>query len=690
MSQAVNKDDLLVEIHTEELPPKALRRLAESLLQEVQARLEKLELSYASAQFFATPRRLAVLVKQLVAQQAELTVERKGPALTAAYDQNGQPTPACVGFARSCGMAPEQLTVLKTPQGEWVVAQQTTAGQSIYTLLPALIQQALAALPIPKRMRWGNHTVEFVRPVHSVILLYGTQVIDAEILGCRTGRVTRGHRFHSQGWIEITKPEHYAQILMQEKVMADFAERRAYIATAARKQVTHCVKIDEDLLDEVTGLVEWPVAICGKFDETFLTVPQEALISAMQDHQRYFPVTNESGTLLPFFITISNIESRDPQRVIAGNERVLRARLADAAFFFTTDQKQKLSERVEGLKNIIFQTKLGTLYDKTQRIAKLAAHIATLLHHSPDQAHRAGLLAKADLTTAMVGEFPELQGLMGYYYAQHDQEDLEIAQALHEQYLPRFSGDQLPQTLTGCALALADRLDTLVGIFGIQQAPTGDKDPFGLRRAALGVLRIIIEKQLNLDLRELLNFAAQQYREKMIPATVVTEVLTFIFERLKPWYQDQGISVDVFAAVMALNISRPYDIHRRIHAVQTFKSLPEAQSLSIANKRVSNILAKSTVDDLSHTIDEQLFEHHAEQVLVTSLREKGNAVKISSEHGDYAAVLTQLADLREPVDEFFAHVMVMAEDKLRRENRLLMLKQLRELFLNVADIALLQ
>jgi len=687
-------DDFLVEIHTEELPPKALHRLGINFLTEIKTRLDKLELRYRGAEFFATPRRLAVLVKKLAAKQADTIIERKGPSLEAAFDQAGKPTPACAGFAKSCGVTPEKLITIKTPQGVWVGYQQAVAGKNIQEILPVIVQQALAALPIPKRMRWGESSVEFTRPVKSVVMLYGSEIIDAEILGCRTNRLTRGHRFHSKGWISIAKPTSYVKALERQYVVADFLKRKEIIRQAIDEVVVAINQnlqavIDENLLDEVTGLVEWPVAVCGNFDEKFLEVPSEALIAAMQDHQRYFPVINQHKKLMPYFVTISNIQSHDMQGVIAGNQRVLRARLADAAFFFATDKKRCLADRVEDLKNMVFQAKLGTLFDKSQRIAVLAVHIAQKIQTDDKKAARAGLLAKTDLTTQMVGEFPELQGVMGFYYAQHDGEGEAVAHALNEQYMPRFSGDALPATLLGCVLALADRLDTLVGIFGINQIPTGDKDPFALRRAALGVLRILIEKKLNLDLRDLIEFAAERYAGKLENRDVLMQVLNFVFERLKPWYQDQGISPDVFASVAALNISNPYDIHLRIQAVQHFKNLPEAESLSIANKRVSNILAKSDNGMDAHHINEKLFEHDAERALVLKLAEKQNAISTFSANGNYTEVLAQLAGLRQPVDDFFEHVMVMAEDKSRRENRLLMLKKLRELFLYVADIALL-
>lgn len=681
------KKNFLVEIYTEELPPKSLHRLVTTFLHEIEDRLRKAELDYAGARFFATPRRLAVLISDLTAQQADSEVERKGPALSAAFDKDGKPTQACEGFARSCGVTVEQLSQIENKSGTFLGYKQTVAGKPVTELLPGIVQQALAALPIAKRMRWGNEAIEFVRPVHSVIMLFGDDVIEAEILGCRADRKTRGHPFMSQGWLTIKNPDEYATVLEKNFVIADFDRRKKTILEQAQNMNAH-VHIEPDLLDEVTSIVEWPVAVSGKFDKAFLNVPQEALISAMQDHQRYFPVmTNQK--LQEKFVTISNIESKDPERLVAGNERVLRARLSDAAFFFETDKKTSLENRVENLKNIVFQAKLGTLYDKTQRVMKLTAWIAEQIRIDKKSAQRAALLSKTDLTTDLVGEFPELQGVAGYYYALNDGEDKEVAIALKEQYRPRFSGDELPDTLHGCALAMADRLDTLVGVFGINQQPTGEKDPFGLRRAALGVLRILIEKKLNLDLRELLQVAKQSY-SKLENADVAEQVLNFMLDRLKPWYQEQQISADVFAAVSALNIAKPYDFHCRIQAVQVFKKMPEAEALSVANKRVSNILAKYDSAITADEIDAKLFEHQSEKVLADKLQEQQSKVMTLSHAAQYKEGLAELATLRQPVDDFFDHVMVMVDDKPRRENRILMLKKLRELFLHVADVALLQ
>ncbi len=681
--------DFLVEIHTEELPPKALLRLAKSFLFEMETRLRKSELQFGETQFFATPRRLAVLVKNLVEKQDDAETERKGPALAAAFDSSGNPTPACVGFARSCNVDPKKLITIKNAAGEWVGFRQKVKGKKVQELLPEMVQQSLAALPIPKRMRWGDNTVEFVRPVHSVILLYGMNVIKATILGCKAGRKTRGHRFHSKKWIDIKKPSDYAETLEKNYVIADFETRKNKIRALATKKNAE-VNIREELLEEVTGLVEWPVAFSGNFDKKFLNVPQEALISAMEDHQRYFPVIDKNGKLQSEFVAISNIESKNPKQVITGNERVLRARLSDAAFFFDVDKKLTLESRLENLKHVIFQNKLGTVFEKAERISALAAFIANEIGLNQKLAKRAGLLAKTDLTSELVGEFPELQGIAGYYFAVNDDEDPAVANALREQYRPRFSGDTIPASDMGCVVALSDRIDTLVGVFGINQQPTSEKDPFALRRASLGVLRILIEKKWDLDLRELLQFAVKNYVVKFENPNVVDDVLNFMLERLKNNYQEQGVSSDIFASVHALNISKPYDIHRRIFAVQTFKKLPEADSLSIANKRVNNILSQYKENISLLFVNEQLFENDYEKTLALKLKNQQKNVNVLLEARKYQESLAELAKLREPVDNFFDHVMVMTEEKAVRENRLLLLKQLRELFLQVADIALLQ
>ncbi len=691
----MKRDDFLVEIHTEELPPKSLKKLGETFRQQMIDRLQKADLKFKDAKFFATPRRLAVLVSDLDATQPNQEIERKGPALAAAFDANGKPTPACIGFAKSCGVTPDELQKIKTPQGEWMGYKQKTQGKTVEELLPAIVNQSLLALPVAKRMRWGASETEFVRPVHSVIMLYGKDVIEAEILGHTVGRVTRGHRFHSTGEVSIKSAKDYEKQLEKAHVLADFDGRRDVVRDSANAAVkkkygaSSRVIINHELLDEVTSLVEWPVALCGHFDELFLQVPQEVLISAMQDHQRYFPVTDDSNRLLPGFVAVSNIDSNNVDRVIHGNERVLRARLSDAAFFYKTDKHEKLEQRVERLKHVVYQAKLGTLYDKTERISKLAGYIMEKIDGGAkvELAKRAGMLAKADLTSNMVGEFPELQGVMGCYYAEHEGENVEIAHAIRDQYVPSFAGESLPdkKALVSISLALADRIDSLVGAFSINQIPTGDKDPYGLRRAAIGVLRYLIENQINLDLRDVLKQAEKNYTVKLENPNTVEQVLEFINERLRAWYQEKGFAADIFAAVNAVQSADLYDVDKRIKAVQAFKQLSEAEALSAANKRVSNILKTADVQD--GKVDETLFEHEAEKMLAQKLAEKHKSLQVTS---DYKDNLIKLADLRQSVDSFFDHVMVMTDDKARQTNRIRLLKELRKLFLQVADIALLQ
>ncbi|MDX1901281.1 MAG: glycine--tRNA ligase subunit beta [Gammaproteobacteria bacterium] len=688
----MRRADFLVEIQTEELPPQSLLKLAEAFCQEIVVRLQKCDIAFGKTQFFATPRRLAVRIEKLASHQPDVTVERKGPALKAAFDATGKPTQACLGFARSLGITPADLITITQAQGEWVGYNQAVQGQAVQTLLPTVVREALNALPIAKRMRWANHSDAFVRPIHAIVMLYGRDIVPAELFGCQAGRMTWGHRFMSRKPISIATPNVYEKTLAKNFVIADFFQRRDTIreaVLAAAKAHKGAAVIDDALLNEVTGLVEWPVALVGKFDATFLSVPQDILISAMEDHQRYFPVVSARHQLLPYFIVVSNIISRDPASVVLGNERVLRARLSDAAFFYNVDKKMALADRAEKLKHIIFQAKLGTLYDKSQRLMKLTQHIAEKTKADNATVKRAAELAKCDLTTEVVSEFPELQGIMGQYYALHDGETKDIAHAIGEQYLPRFAGDVLPKTIHGCVLALADRLDTLIGIFGIQEAPTGDRDPYALRRAAAGILRILIEKKLDLDVRELLQYAFDQY--PMLPnKNAPQEALTFILDRLKPWYQEQGVAADVLAAVISLNITRPYDFHQRVQAVRQFAKCPEAASLSVANKRVSNILARAHFSGGKKPIDNALFEHATEEKLSTLLAKKRQIVLSFSQSGKYTEALNELASLRVPIDDFFAHVMVMADDKARRQNRLQLLCELRALFLHVADIAYLQ
>lgn len=690
-----NKSDLLIEIGTEELPPKALKTLSKAFADGIEEGLVKAELKPAAVRRYASPRRLAVLVEGVPTAQSDREVERRGPALTAAFDEQGVPTKAAEGFARSCGVDVDQLETQETDKGAWLVYRTTEKGQATAELVPEMVRTALDKLPIPKRMRWGDREAEFVRPVHWVVLLLDDEVIDAEILGVRSGRETRGHRFHHPKPLYIGEPAAYAPLLETEgKVIADFATRREAVRAQVLEAANHVggkAVIDDDLLDEVCALVEWPVAVVGNFEERFLEVPAECLISAMKGHQKYFHVVDGKGRLMPHFITLSNIESRRPEVVRAGNERVIRPRLTDAEFFWNQDRKVPLADRIERLKSILFQQRLGTLYDKTQRVVGLAEQIAGTIGGDVAKARRAAELAKCDLMTEMVFEFPELQGIMGRYYAVHDREDAEVARALDEQYMPRFAGDELPATATGQAVAIADRLDTLAGIFGIGQPPSGAKDPFGLRRAALGVLRTIIENGLDLDLAGLLEGAADQLRKSdvTIADDTADQVLDFMMERLRAYYQDQGVAHDTFDAVLARRPTNPRDFDQRIRAVAAFRKLPEAEALAAANKRIHNILKKAE-QAIPETVDAGRLVEEEERALAAAVAEAEAEVTPLFAKREYEQALKRLAGLRETVDRFFDEVMVMAEDPAIRDNRLALLKQLGDLFLQAADLSRLQ
>jgi glycyl-tRNA synthetase beta chain len=688
-----NKRDLLIEIGTEELPPKALLKLSNAFTVGITGGLAKAELDFGEVEPFAAPRRLAVLVKGLDAAQADKEVERRGPALTAAFDDDGNPTKATEGFARSCGVTPDQLDTMETDKGAWLVYRTTQTGQPTAELIPGILTDALHKLPIPKRMRWGDLTAEFVRPVHWVVLLFGDEVIDTEVLSVKSGRDTYGHRFHHPDPIFLGEPAAYAPILETSgHVMADFTARReairAQVMEAAEKAGGKAV-IDDDLLDEVTGLVEWPLAVVGSFEERFLEVPPECLISAMKGHQKYFHMVDADGKLMPNFITVSNIESRHPDYVREGNERVIRPRLTDADFFWNQDRKQKLAARIDSLASVVFQKQLGTIADKSKRVAAIAEKIAELIGGDAKLAARAALLAKCDLMTEMVGEFPELQGIMGRYYATHDGEPAEVAEALDEQYMPRFAGDGLPTGKTGQALAVADKLDTLIGIFGIGQVPSGDKDPFALRRAALGALRIIIEQGLDIDLQEILEHVAETNIGLFDNDHVITQVFDFMMGRLRAYYQDSDIALDTFEAVLVQRPSRPIDFDARIRAVTAFRALPEAESLAAANKRIGNILKKSE-EAVPAGIDTALLQEAAEMALHEQVEAMAQSVAPLFAARDYEAALKQLAGLRAVVDAFFDAVMVMADDDKVRANRLALLNRLRNLFLEVADLSVLQ
>ena len=685
--------DLLIEIGTEELPPKALKKLSLAFLDGVKNGLAKADLEYAGIKPYASPRRLALLISELAEQTPDKTVERRGPALQAAFGEDGCPTQAALGFARSCGVEVEDLDKLETNKGSWLIFKSQQPGQATSLLIPEIVITALDALPIPKRMRWGNLDSQFVRPVHWAVLLFGNDIIDTEILSVRAGRTTYGHRFHHPEAIEIPAPSEYEVLLESEgKVIADF-DRRATTVLAQVESKAMELKgqavIDPALLEEVAAMVEWPVAVAGQFEKRFLAVPQEALISTMSTNQKYFHLVDQDNKLLPYFITVSNIESRDESKVRAGNERVIRPRFADAEFFWKQDRKQRLDSRLEELKTVVFQQKLGSMFDKTQRVAKLAANIAKQLNVESSLAIRAAELSKCDLMTEMVGEFPSLQGIMGRYYAEHDGEDQAVAEAIDQHYRPRFAGDALPDGIISQTVALAERLDTLMGIFAIGQLPTGDKDPYALRRAALGVLRIMIENKIDLDLQQLLTLAAKQFDKKIKADKAVAQVMEFIFDRLRAYYQEQGVRPDVLDAVTALKPARPVDINKRIHAVNSFRKLPEAESLAAANKRSGNIL-KKVEGKLPKQIKTSLLTEEAEQNLYQVLTELTETVNPLLASSDYEPALQQLASLRAPVDTFFDDVMVMVEDTKLRDNRIALLNQLHGLFLQVADISRLQ
>jgi len=685
--------DFLVELGTEELPPKALKLLSDAFTRGIAKGLEDAGVDFGKVEAFAAPRRLAVRIRDLSDAQPDKPVEKRGPAVKAAFDDAGNPTRALTGFANSLGITPEQLDTLETDKGSWVVYRTVEKGKPTVELLPDLVDQSLAALPIPKRMRWGAHRTEFVRPVHWLIMLYGNKVIDTPIMNLTPGNKTRGHRFHCPKELIVPTPADYEVVLKQEGyVLADFAERREQIRAGveelARTEANGQAVIDEDLLDEVTALNEWPVPLMGRFEKRFLEVPAEALISSMKEHQKYFHVVDSNNQMLPLFITVANLESKDPSQVISGNEKVIRPRLADAAFFYETDRKTRLEDRIEALKPIVFQDKLGSLYDKSVRVAALASKIADAIDSDPALAERAAMLAKTDLVTEMVLEFTDLQGIMGQYYAADDGEHADVAKALNEQYMPRFAGDDLPTTLTGCAVAIADRIDSLVGLFGINQPPSGTRDPFALRRASLGVLRIIIEQKLPLDLQTLCEWAEENFTVLSEQGTAST-VVDYMLERFRAHYDEQGISAEVYLAVHARRPTRPLDFDRRVKAVEAFRQLPEAQALAGANKRVSNILDKQGGDSIGETVDNALLQDSAEKALAEQVEEQARKVLPLFEQGDYASALSSLASLRKPVDTFFDEVMVMADDEAVRNNRLALLNRLRNLFLRVADISLL-
>ena len=684
--------NFLVEIGTEELPPKALKTLATSFADNVEAELNQAGLSFDKIEWFAAPRRLAVKVLNLATQQPSKEIEKRGPAVSAAFDAEGKPTKAAEGWARGCGITVEQAERIATDKGEWLVHRAKIEGQPTKNLLNDIVANALAKLPIPKPMRWADKTVQFIRPVHTVTMLLGDELIEGEILGVASARTIRGHRFLGEKEFEIQHADQYPQLLREKgSVVADFNERKAEILAKSQAKATALggvADIEESLLEEVTSLVEYPNVLAAKFEERFLAVPAEALVYTMKGDQKYFPIYDKDGKLLPHFIFVSNINPEDPTAIIEGNEKVVRPRLTDAEFFFKTDLKQKLVDRLPRLETVLFQQQLGTLKDKTDRIEQLAGEIAKQIGADEAKAKRAGLLSKCDLMTNMVFEFTDTQGVMGMHYARHDGEDEEVAVALNEQYMPRFAGDELPKSLVASAVALADKFDTLTGIFGIGQAPKGSADPFALRRAALGALRIIVEKNLPLDLEDVVKKSAALFGDKLTNQNVVADVVDFMLGRFRAWYQDEGIAVDVIQAVLARRPTRPADFDARVRAVSHFRTLDSAEALAAANKRVSNILAKA--DAAIGEINLTACVEPAEKALAEAVLALRTEVQPLIAQGDYTTVLDKLANLRAPVDSFFDNVMVNAEDPALRQNRLAILNTLQGLFLQVADISLLQ
>jgi glycyl-tRNA synthetase beta chain len=683
----MSAQDFLVELGTEELPPKALNTLADAFLAGIEKGLLSAGLTFSAKQVYGAPRRLAVLITDLSTQQPDRSVNLDGPPRQAAFDAEGNPTQAALGFAKKCGVDLSEID----QSGPKLRYSQSIAGKATASLLPTIVEDSLNDLPIPKRMRWGARKEEFVRPTQWLVMLFGDQVIDCTILAQTSGRESRGHRFHHPESVRITSPASYLSDLRAAYVLADFNERRLIITKRVEELATQhegTAIVPPALLDEVTSLVEWPVPLVCSFEERFLEVPQEALITTMQDNQKYFCLLDADGKLLPRFITVANIESKDPQQIVLGNEKVVRPRLTDAEFFFKQDKKQKLETFNQRLQNVVFQAQLGSVFDKAERVAKLAAFIAPRIGGDAQRAARAGLLSKCDLATEMVGEFPEMQGVAGYYYAKADGEAEDVALALNEQYMPRGAGAELPTTLTGAAVAIADKLDTLVGIFGIGMLPTGSKDPYALRRAALGILRILIEKQLDLDLIETVKFAVNQFGAKIKPAGLAEQVLEFIFDRLRARYEDEGVEVAVYLSVRALQPGSALDFDQRVQAVQAFRKLPEAAALASVNKRVSNLLGK-TEGKIAQTVEPKYFDNAHEFSLYSAIQQADQAVAPMAAARQYSETLARLAALREPVDAFFEAVMVNAEDASVRANRYALLARLRGLFLGVADISLL-
>jgi glycyl-tRNA synthetase beta chain len=690
--------NLLVEIGTEELPPTALLTLSNAFVAGFRDQLDGAGIAFETIEPFASPRRLALLVRGILTRQPDREILRRGPAVQSAFAPDGQPTKAALGFAGSCGVPVDALAREVTDKGEWLAFRSTVSGALTASLVPELTDAALARLPIPKRMRWAEGSEEFVRPVHWVCLLLGTEAIPGRILGTEAGRHTYGHRFHHPEPININEATEYAELLRScGSVEPDFKRRRDLVRSQVEALASANglrARVDDALLDEVTALVEWPKAIMGRFDAAYLAIPPEVLIETMRSNQKYFPVEDTSGALQASFITVANIESRDPGQVRAGNERVIRPRFADAAFFWAQDLKQPLEGYAERLETVIFQDRLGTVAEKSTRVVSLARDLASSIGVDPDLAARAARLSRCDLVTSMVYEFPGLQGTMGRYYAEHAKEDPCVCAAMEEQYLPRFAGDVLPASPCGRVLAIADRIDTLVGIFGIGLRPTGAKDPYGLRRASIGVLRILIETPLELDLRALIASAASAYPAGLLSKDVEAAALAYVIDRLRGYYNERGVSADTIEAVLQTGVTIPADLDARLAAVTAFRAMSGSASLAAANKRIRNILSKAGIDIVAGSVcpdaNGQLLKEPAEIRLAARVDELSSRVVPLARARDYVGVLSLLSDLETDLEAFFDQVMVMVEDPDIRENRIRLLRSLAGLFLLVADISRLQ
>ncbi|MBT7410392.1 MAG: glycine--tRNA ligase subunit beta [Methylococcales bacterium] len=687
------KQDFLIEIGTEELPPKSLEKLSQAFGKKILELLDKNQLNYTTSKNYASPRRLAVVISDLDIQQQDQQIERKGPSVKAGFDKDGQPTKAALGFAKSCGVEISDLIKVETKKGEWLIFKTTQKGQKCNEILPELIKQSLQSLPIAKRMRWGSLTDEFVRPIHWITAIHGNEVLNFNLYNLQSSNITQGHRFHHPENIVINKANDYETVLKTKGfVIADLETRKNDIKNqveALAKSVNGKAILDENLLQEVTGLVEWPIAILGEFDTEFLQVPKEVLISSMQSHQKYFAVVNKDNNIMPYFITIANIDSKDHNVIKEGNEKVIRPRLADAVFFWERDKKIKLSERVDQLKNVIFQKQLGSIYDKSCRIKTLSFAMADILDCNKEDVERAAMLCKTDLMTEMVGEFPDLQGIMGQYYAHCNDEKQSVSIAMNEQYQPRFSGDILPESSIGQIISIADKVDTIAGIFSTGKKPTGDKDPFGLRRASIGVIRILIEKKLDINIDELIKHSCKNFDNLSENKTLETEVYNYISDRLTGYFLDCGFSIDVIDAVISSRkLTILDDTHNRLIAVRDFIKQAESVSLISANKRIRNILKKS--DAVESTIDEKLLQDTHEINLVKKLNEITTLVNNCTINLEYNKSLTILSELKITADDFFNNVMVMADDEKIKFNRLAILNNIQNLFLQIADLSKLQ